>query len=57
VGDASMNLIINKEDLLNILGWAGLARNVAENTQVGFDESEEKTLIKLKSKLGDKGND
>ena len=52
-----MNLIINKEDLLNILGWAGLARNVAENTQVGFDESEEKTLIKLKSKLGDKGND
>ena len=43
-----MKIILNKQDVLNILSWAGISRSIAEDVRVKWDESEQKTLIKIR---------
>ena len=46
-----MNVRLSKEDIMNILAWAGTELIKADETKIPLDESEKRTLKKLHKSL------
>ena len=43
-----VRILLNKQDLRNILSWAGLVKARADDICIPFEKDEEETLMKIK---------